>query len=113
MISDCLFCRLQKTKHAILFENEHLVVLDDIAPQAPVHQLIIPRQHIETLNHLTLDQTQLVGHMIYTAKEQAKKLKIQHDGFRLILNCNQNAGQTVNHIHLHLLGGRILKWPPG
>jgi histidine triad (HIT) family protein len=89
------------------------MVLNDINPQAPIHQLIIPRKHIATLNDLTPDDNWLIGHLFYIAKRQAAKHNIDQKGFRTVFNCNQEGGQAVYHIHLHLLGGRALQWPPG
>lgn len=97
----------------IVYEDDKVIAIDDIHPQAPIHKLIIPRQEIPTLNDLSVNEQLLVGHMIYVAKQLAMQLKIAENGYRLVFNCNQDGGQTVNHIHLHLLGGRSLGWPPG
>lgn len=97
----------------IVYEDDKVIVIDDINPQAPIHKLIIPRQEIHTLNDLSTNEQLLVGHMIYVAKHLARQLNIAEKGYRLVFNCNQDGGQTVNHIHLHLLGGRSLGWPPG
>jgi histidine triad (HIT) family protein len=112
-MSECLFCKLSNNNPHIRFEDEHLFILDDINPQAPIHQLIIPKRHIDTLNSLTDQEGWLMGHLIYKASQQAAYYGIEQGGFRLVFNCNSDAGQTVNHIHLHLLGGRLLTWPPG
>jgi histidine triad (HIT) family protein len=111
----CLFCKIiaGEIPASIIHQDEQVVVLDDINPQAPVHKLIVPKKHIATLNDLTADNTETVGHMIQTAKLMAKKLNIATDGYRVVMNCNAGAGQTVFHIHLHLLGGRHFTWPPG
>lgn len=94
-------------------EDDDLIVIDDINPAAPVHLLIIPKKKIETLNDLTDKDTNLVGKMFQTAKDMALKLGIDKSGYRTIFNCNEDGGQTVYHIHLHLVGGRTFGWPPG
>jgi len=111
--SKCFFCELSQNSSAIQFENEHLIIVNDINPQAPIHQLIIPKRHIATLNDLKKEDTWLIGHLIYTAKQQAASCGIDQSGFRTVFNCNEAGGQAVYHIHLHLLGGRALSWPPG
>ena len=112
---DCLFCAIadKSIPADIVFEDEIVTAFRDLAPQAPVHILIIPKRHIATLNDLTPDDGQLLGHMIHTAKSIANEQGIADSGFRLVMNCNEDGGQTVYHIHLHLLGGRGMKWPPG
>lgn len=112
---DCLFCKIvQGTIPAdIVYQNDHVVAFSDINPQAPQHKLIIPRKHIATLNDLVAEDTAVIGHMTQAAKHLAKEYGIDEEGYRLIMNCNAGAGQTVFHIHMHLLGGRRLTWPPG
>ena len=112
-MSDCLFCQLSQNTASVCFSDEHLIVVNDINPQAPIHQLIIPRQHIATLNDLTPEHNGLIGHLFYIAKQQAAREGIDQSGFRTVFNCNEEGGQGVYHIHLHLLGGRVLQWPPG
>lgn len=112
---DCLFCKIAKgdipaTK---VFENDELVAFRDITPQAPTHILVIPRQHIATLNALEEQHAALVGRMVLLAKALAAQEGIADGGYRLNFNCNSQGGQTVFHIHLHLLGGRQMHWPPG
>ncbi len=111
----CLFCQIaNKTIPAnFTYEDEHVVAFPDIHPQAPIHQLIIPRKHLATLNDTTEADQFLLGHMLFTATQLAKNLKLADDGYRVVLNCNKNGGQAVFHIHAHLLGGRIMTWPPG
>ncbi len=111
----CLFCQIvdKKIDSDIVYEDEHLLAFKDINPQAPTHILVIPKKHIATLNELTPDDPALVGEMVYRAKELAKEQGIAESGYRLVLNCNKDGGQAVFHIHLHLLGGRGLGWPPG
>jgi histidine triad (HIT) family protein len=97
----------------IVWENDELLAFRDIDPQAPVHILIIPKRKIRTLNDLEPDDAGLVGRMVLAAADIAKSEGIADDGYRLNLNCNAAGGQSVWHIHLHLLGGRQMKWPPG
>ena len=94
-------------------EDDDLIIIDDINPVAPIHLLIIPKKKIETLNDLNVEDTELIGKMFHAAKKIAIKLGIDKSGYRTIFNCNEDGGQTVYHIHLHLIGGRSLGWPPG
>jgi histidine triad (HIT) family protein len=112
---DCLFCKIAKGEipAKISHRDDQVMVLDDINPQAPIHKLIVPFKHIATINELGQDDNALLGHMFQTAKKIASELGIADDGYRVVMNCNAGAGQTVFHIHLHLLGGREFKWPPG
>lgn len=111
----CIFCDIiQNTPtKAIRYETDELIALDDLYPQAPIHQLIIPKKHITTLNHITETDLPLIGRMIKTATLLAEKAGIAQTGYRTLFNCNQDGGQAVFHLHLHLLGGRSLLWPPG
>lgn len=111
----CLFCKVIKGEISaeIIYRDDSVVVFSDINPQAPIHVLIIPQKHIETINDLHIEDNALLGHMIQTGKMLAKQLNIADDGYRLVLNCNKDAGQSVFHIHIHLLGGRLMQWPPG
>ena len=97
----------------ILYEDSNYLAFKDINPQAPVHVLIIPKKRISTISDLKEEDREVVGKMILIAKDIAKSLNIDDDGYRLVFNCKDHGGQTVNHIHLHLLGGRQLNWPPG
>tara|TARA_B100001250_G_scaffold49078_1_gene38472 strand:+ start:464 stop:805 length:342 start_codon:yes stop_codon:yes gene_type:complete len=97
----------------IVYEDEEIIAFNDINPQAPVHVLIVPKKEIVTLNDLELDDQEIIGKMFLTAKKLAVKLNIDKTGYRTVFNCNEHGGQTVFHIHLHLLGGRKLVWPPG
>lgn len=112
---DCLFCKILNgdIPANIVYEDDKVIAFDDINPQAPIHMLIIPKQHIETLNDITENHKELIGHMFYVAKRLAQDLEIADDGYRAVFNCNKDAGQEVFHIHLHLLGGRKMHWPPG
>lgn len=97
----------------IVYETDDVLAFRDINPQAPVHILIIPKIHIRTVNDLQPDHAELVGRLILAAKEIAREENLSEEGYRLVMNCNQAAGQAVFHIHLHLLGGRKFSWPPG
>ena len=97
----------------IHYEDDDIIIIDDINPVAPVHLLIIPKKKIETLNDLNDGDAELIRNMFQSAKKMAIKLGIDKSGYRTIFNCNEDGGQTVYHIHLHLIGGRPLGWPPG
>lgn len=97
----------------IVFENDEIIAFNDVNPQAPIHILIVPKKQIPTLNDLNTEDAELMGKIILTAKMLAKEFNIDNKGYRLVINCNEWAGQTVFHIHCHLLGGRIFGWPPG
>ena len=97
----------------IVFEDELCLAFKDIDPQAPVHILIIPKKELRTLNDFTADDKMLLGHLMLTAANIARDLGLDKDGYRTVINTNQNGGQTVYHTHVHLLGGRAMMWPPG
>ena len=104
---------LREISATIHHENDDLIVIDDINPVAPIHLLIIPKKKIETLNDLNVEDTELIGKMFHAAKKMAIKLRIDKSRYRRNFNCNDDGGQTVYHIHLHLIGGRSFGWPPG
>ena len=112
---DCLFCKIARGDIPAVFvhEDDRLVAFNDINPQAPTHVLVIPRCHISTMNYLTPADDNLVGEMVRRAAAIAASIGHDTRGYRMVLNCNADAGQTVFHIHLHLLAGRRLEWPPG
>jgi histidine triad (HIT) family protein len=112
---DCIFCKIAAGEFntQFVFENDELVAFRDIRPQAPVHILIIPRRHIERINQLTDSDVALVGNMVLAANQLAKNENISDSGYRLVFNCGRDSGQEVEHIHLHLFGGRKMSWPPG
>jgi len=114
-MADCLFCKiiLGDIPADKVYESKQIIAFRDINPQAPVHILIIPKAHIPTLNDLSTEDTELVGQLIQVAKELAVSEEISDEGYRIVFNCNKAAGQTVFHIHLHLMGGRPFAWPPG
>lgn len=112
---DCIFCKIanKEVQSRIVFENERLVAFHDLFPASPTHILIIPKQHFSTLNDVPASEAALLGEMVSVASQIAKDEDIAEDGYRVVMNCNPNGGQSVYHIHLHLLGGRKLGWPPG
>jgi len=114
-MSDCLFCKIRdgEIPAKIVYENEYVMAFEDVNPQAPVHLLIIPRRHISTVNDLQDQDAPLLGQLYLAAKTIAADRGVAEDGYRMVLNCNEKAGQTVFHIHLHLLAGRTMRWPPG
>jgi histidine triad (HIT) family protein len=111
----CIFCQIAAREKAarILYEDERCVVLQDINPKAPVHLLVIPRKHITSLNENLENDKELLGHLMTVAARMAKDHGVDGSGYRTVINTNAEAGQTVFHLHIHLLGGRILRWPPG
>lgn len=115
MMNDCLFCKIAagKIPANIAIETEELVAFHDIHPQAPVHVLIIPKRHISTINDCEEQDDGLLGRMILQAKALAAQMGFDEAGYRLVFNVNPGGGQEIYHIHLHLLGGRQMKWPPG
>jgi histidine triad (HIT) family protein len=115
IIMDCLFCKVAEgaIPATLVFKDEELIAFRDIHPQAPTHMLIIPKQHIPTLNEAQDEDQILLGKMILRAKKLAQTEGLSENGYRLVFNTNSNGGQTVYHIHLHLLGGRQMTWPPG
>lgn len=114
-MSDTIFSKIIKREIPadILYEDDEVLAFSDVSPQAPVHFLVIPKQAIATVNDIQPDQAHLLGKMVLTAQKLAKEKGIAEDGYRLVMNCNEGAGQTVFHIHLHVLGGRAMTWPPG
>jgi len=112
-MSDCLFCKMVsgEIKPDVVYEDDKVLAFRDIHPQAPLHVLIIPKQHIANLNDL--EDKALAGHLLQTSALLAKQQGYADSGYRSILNCNNDGGQTVYHLHLHLLAGRQLTWPPG
>jgi histidine triad (HIT) family protein len=111
----CIFCDIvaKKLPARIIYEDEHAIAFEDINPKAPVHALVIPRKHISTNLDIEQNDNMLIGHLFQIANQIAKDKGIAELGFRLVMNCNADAGQTVFHIHLHILGGRLMSWPPG
>lgn len=114
-MTDCLFCKMIKgdIKADVVYENDHVLAFKDINPQAPVHVLVIPKRHIGTLNDLAESDAEMAGQLFLAAQQVATQLGVAEEGYRTVVNCNALAGQTVYHIHLHVLAGRAMSWPPG
>jgi histidine triad (HIT) family protein len=114
-VADCLFCRIVagEIPAIIVFQDDAVVAFRDITPQAPMHVLVIPRRHIGSLNELTEADDELVGRLVRTGAAIAHEHGHDAGGYRTVFNCNADAGQTVFHVHLHVLGGRKMTWPPG
>lgn len=114
-MTDCIFCKIanHEVNARIVFENERVVAFYDLFPAAPTHLLIIPKQHFSTLNDVPASETALLGELMTTATALANEYGFAEEGYRVVMNCNQDGGQSVYHIHLHLLAGRRLSWPPG
>jgi histidine triad (HIT) family protein len=113
--NDCLFCKIVDGNLSadIVYENDSLIAFRDINPKAPTHILLIPRSHIATMNDLEDGDKALVGELFVAAARIAADEGLADDGYRVVMNCNAAAGQSVFHIHLHLMGGRLMTWPPG
>ena len=111
----CLFCGIasKEIPSDLVYEDERAVAFRDIHPQAPTHILIIPRKHLSSLAEAQDEDGDLLGHLLLIAAKLARQEEIDNDGFRTVINTNAGAGQTVFHLHVHLLGGRALTWPPG
>ncbi|MFC3908899.1 histidine triad nucleotide-binding protein [Legionella dresdenensis] len=112
---NCLFCKIihKEISANVVFEDSEIIAFRDIKPQAPAHLLIIPKKHIATINDADSNDEQLLGRLILTAKKLAKSEMLSEKGYRLVFNVNPEGGQEIYHIHLHLLGGRQMTWPPG
>ena len=113
--NDCLFCRIveKKVPADIVYESDDLIAFKDIEPRAPIHYLIIPKKHISTINDIDRSNSNIIGLMYEAAAQLARSFNVDKEGYRVVMNCNSNGGQTVYHIHLHFLAGRQLSWPPG
>ena len=114
-MSDCLFCKIIKREipASIVYEDDRVLAFNDINPQAPTHVLVVPKRHIASLAELAAEDDAIVGEMVRRAAAIAESRGIAAGGYRTVFNTNRDAGQTVFHIHLHLLGGRTMRWPPG
>jgi histidine triad (HIT) family protein len=114
-MSDCIFCKIANGDIPAekLYEDDQVLVFRDLSPQAPLHALVIPKTHIATLNELSADNAAIMGKMFLAAQQVAVDQGLAEDGYRTVLNCNNHGGQTVYHLHLHLLAGRQMTWPPG
>lgn len=114
-MDNCLFCKMVTgdIPADVVYENDDVLAFRDINPQAPVHILIIPKKHIATINDVAEEDAELMGKLFLAAKEIASAENVAEDGYRTVLNCGALAGQSVFHVHMHLLAGRPLQWPPG
>ena len=110
----CLFCKIanKELPSEILYEDDEFLVFKDINPQAPIHLLIIPKEHLESVDHLREKDKELIGRLLLLAQKIARDQGVAKSGYRLVFNVGKNAGQTIDHLHLHLLGGKTLPWPP-
>ena len=114
-MSECLFCKMVagEIQPDVVYEDEEVLAFRDVNPQAPLHVLVIPKAHIATTNDLDADNAAVVGKLYLAAKQIAEEEGVAAPGYRMVMNCNAGAGQSVYHIHLHVLGGRAMHWPPG
>ncbi len=115
MADNCLFCKMVsgEIKPGLVYDDADVMAFNDLNPQAPLHALVIPKRHIATLNDTTADDANLLGKLMTTATRIAREAGVADGGYRVVMNCNADAGQSVFHIHLHVLGGRHMRWPPG
>lgn len=115
MTNDCIFCRIVSgdVPADVVLETDHIVAFRDLSPQAPVHVLVIPREHVEAVGTLGSEHHDLAGHLLLAAREVAEREEVHQSGFRVVANTGREGGQSVDHLHLHVLGGRPLSWPPG
>tara|TARA_B100001287_G_scaffold190615_1_gene161030 strand:+ start:518 stop:916 length:399 start_codon:yes stop_codon:yes gene_type:complete len=113
--NDCLFCKIAEKKVSadIVFESDDVIAFKDIEPKAPIHCLIIPKKHISTINDIDGSNSYIIGLMYEAVAQLAVSFNVDKDGYRVVMNCNSNGGQTVYHIHLHFMAGRQFCWPPG
>ncbi len=114
-MEDCIFCKIinKKIPASIVFEDEKMIAFNDINPQAPIHILLIPREHFASLNDIPEEKKNILSHLLLKARQIAQEKGIAEKGYRIVLNTGKDSGQEVFHIHLHLLGGRRMHWPPG
>ena len=114
-MKDCIFCKIGRKEipARIAYEDRLVVAFEDITPQAPHHTLVIPKAHYATFNDVGAEETALLGHMMVVAARVAKDKGLDKEGYRLVANCLESAGQSVFHLHIHLMGGRRFAWPPG
>ena len=111
----CLFCRIarREIETEVLFEDDHVLAFPDVNPQAPVHVLLIPKEHIATTDDFRAEHGDLLAGLMLAAAKVGRDQGLDRDGYRLVMNCREGAGQSVFHVHMHLLGGRRMSWPPG
>ncbi len=115
MNTGCVFCKISEDKIQArkIYQSNDIIAFHDINPQAPVHVLVIPRRHIRNLLEADEQDASLIGRMLIVTTQIAKQLNIAESGYRIVINTNRNAGQSIDHLHIHLLGGRAMQWPPG
>ncbi|WP_018231183.1 histidine triad nucleotide-binding protein [Thioalkalivibrio thiocyanodenitrificans] len=114
-MTDCIFCRIARGEipAEVVYEDDELIAFRDLNPQAPVHVLVIPRRHIATINDIEPGDAELAGRLYLAARKVAEAEGVAERGYRTVMNCNSEAGQSVYHIHMHILAGRAMQWPPG
>lgn len=114
-MEDCIFCKIinKKIPASIIFEDEKMIAFDDINPQAPIHVLLIPKEHFPSLNEIPEEKKGLLSELLFKARQIAQEKGIAQSGYRIVLNTARDSGQEVFHIHFHILGGRQMQWPPG
>lgn len=114
-MADCIFCKMvaREIDTEVVYESDSVFAFRDVNPQAPVHVLVIPKRHVATLDELSDDDTPIAGELMLAASEIARQEGLTADGYRVVSNCGEHGGQSVFHIHLHVLGGRQMRWPPG
>lgn len=112
---DCIFCKIIKKEipASILYEDEKILIFNDLNPEAPKHFLVIPKEHIDSVNELDACNSDVISHIFTKINEVSQNIKELENGYRVVTNCGENAGRTVKHLHFHVLGGRKLSWPPG
>ena len=112
---NCLFCKIieKKIPSRFVHEDDYAVAFEDVNPQAPVHTLIVPKKHIPDIHSIAISERELIGHLFFVAKSIASQKGLEKGGYRMVINNGQDAGQSVFHVHLHLLSGRRFTWPPG
>ncbi len=112
---NCIFCRIieHKLPARIVHEDDLSIAFEDVNPQAPIHTLIVPKEHIPDIHSIKKEQRELIGHLFFVSQQLAEKRGLDREGYRMVINNGRSAGQTVFHVHLHLLSGRVFSWPPG
>ncbi|MGB3861323.1 MAG: histidine triad nucleotide-binding protein [Candidatus Aminicenantaceae bacterium] len=114
-MDECIFCKIvnKEIPAKVVYEDDKIIVFDDINPQAPVHVLLIPKEHYTSLNDISEENKDLLGHILFKARQVAQEKGVKESGYRIVLNTARDSGQDVFHIHFHVLGGRRMTWPPG
>lgn len=112
---DCIFCKIinGEIPSTKIYEDEKVIAFNDISPEAPIHFLVIPKAHIQSANDINEENSNIISHIFIVINKLVRELNIDQSGYRIINNCGKDGGQTVNHIHFHVMGNRELKWPPG